>query len=89
MNMSILSNLTLVIPCGVNAAPFPVVVWIKDDEVVNYTERVSIRRYDAALRFINQSVEDSGTYQCIVSNSEGSNSSELATIQVLGKIDAE
>ena len=62
-------------------------VWLKDGEEVNLTSRVSIQRYDAALRFENQSVEDSGHYQCILSNSEGSTSSDIAAIVVLGKLD--
>jgi len=85
VNVSILSNLSLVIPCVVNAAPFPDVTWLKDGGEVNLTARVSIQRYDASLRFENQTVEDSGSYQCILTNSEGDASSDVADIVVLGK----
>ena len=85
MNVSILSNLTLVIPCVVNAAPFPDVTWLKDGMEVNLTTRVNIQRYDASLRFENQTVEDSGSYQCLLTNSEGSTSSSVGVIVVLGE----
>ena len=85
MNVSILSNLTLVIPCVVNAAPFPDVTWLKDGMEVNRTTRVNIQRYDASLRFENQTVEDSGSYQCLLTNSEGSTSSSVGDIVVLGE----
>lgn len=83
-NSTILSNVSLTIPCGLNAAPFPEVVWTKDGTVVNFTSRVYISRYDATLRFASQGVEDSGEYQCMLENVNGTAESSVATIIVLG-----
>ena len=53
--------------------------------VVNFTVRVHISRYDATLRFESQGVEDSGEYQCLLVNGNGTAESDIATITVLGE----
>lgn len=55
--------------------------------MVNLTSRVHIERYDAALRFESQSMEDSGNYQCVLRNDLGNISSNTAAIVVLGKVE--
>lgn len=84
-NVTLLSNISLVIPCGVDAAPFPEVTWTKDGMAINFTLRVHISRYDAALVFESQGVEDSGDYQCSLTNLNGTAESNVATIVVLGE----
>lgn len=85
-NATLLSNQTLVISCQVTAgAPFPDVVWTRDGEVVNLTQRVFLPRYSGSLRFESLLLEDSGEYACYVENVNGSTQSESGFITILGK----
>ena len=53
--------------------------------MLNYTSRVRISRYDATLRFESHGVDDSGDYQCLVSNVNGTDQSSVASVVVLGE----
>ena len=83
-NTTLLSNASLVIPCEIDSAPFPDVIWRKDDDVIDLTSRVHISRYSAALQFESFGIDDSGVYQCILMNGNGTAESYTGNIIVLG-----
>ena len=82
---TVLSNVTLSLVCDLDGAPFPEVIWTKDGEIFNFTERIYTRMYSGSLQFDSLELSDSGVYQCFAANMDGSVESNNATLLVLGK----
>lgn len=69
----------------IDGAPFPDVTWNQNEEMINYTERVFLSRYDASLMFTTVTNDDDGTYNVLLTNANGSVTSINITISVTGK----
>ena len=80
----ILTDREYSLTCMVEGAPFPEVIWLKDGQELNYTDRVGLRVFDASLHFTSTELEDAGIYQCLVENVNGSASSLNATLSLTG-----
>lgn len=64
----------LVVDCKVRANPRPSIEWLKDDQAIEFDERIQqIEHLDGLCELIiNQpTVKDSGTYTCTATNSIG------------------
>ena len=81
----ILTNRVFTLDCNLDSAPFPEVTWTRDGVVVNYTERVFLQQYSAALQFADVRLEDAGIYQCFVTNINGSANSTTAILTIAGQ----
>ena len=59
--------------------------WLKDDGVLEYSDRVRLELFNASLVFEDVLLEDAGEYQCRASDEEGSLvESGIATLIVNG-----
>ncbi|XP_019729622.1 muscle, skeletal receptor tyrosine-protein kinase [Hippocampus comes] len=80
-NVTLLVESKAVLPCVALGNPKPDMYWLKDDELIQVSERVNILDY-GALKFNYIQKEDAGQYRCVARNSFGSAFSKLATIEV-------
>lgn len=69
----------------IDGAPFPDVTWNQNGEIVNYTDRVYLSRYDASLMFTTVTNDDDGIYSVALTNPNGSVTSINITLSVTGK----
>ncbi|KAM6984691.1 muscle, skeletal receptor tyrosine-protein kinase [Aplochiton taeniatus] len=81
MNLTLLIESKAVLPCVTLGNPKPHVSWIKDDDLVKVSERVSILDY-GALKIHNIQKQDAGQYRCVARNSFGMAFSRPVTIEV-------
>lgn len=81
----ILTDRTFTLVCDVDGAPYPEVTWTKDEEVLDFTERVYLDLYNGSLQFADVRLEDAGVYQCFASNINGSTESSNATLSITGQ----
>jgi Leucine-rich repeat (LRR) protein len=81
-NDSILTESSYTLSCIITGAPFPSVIWLKDNVPISYDERRYTSLYNASLYIADVKFEDGGTYQCVVNNSEGVDSSISAVLTV-------
>ncbi len=86
MDSDILTNRVFTLVCDVDGAPFPEVIWTKDGQTVNYTQRMYLDQYNGSLQFANVQLDDAGVYQCFASNFNGSTESINATLTISGAI---
>ena len=70
----------------IDGAPFPEVVWHRDGEILEYTERVFLSGYDASLMFGSVTNDDGGVYGVTLTNDDGSVTSLNITLSVTGTI---
>ncbi|XP_034997259.1 muscle, skeletal receptor tyrosine-protein kinase [Hippoglossus stenolepis] len=80
-NLTLLLESKAVLPCVTLGNPKPDVTWIKDDELIKITDRVTILDY-GALKIHNIQKEDAGQYRCVARNSFGLAFSKPVTIEV-------
>ena len=59
-------------------------VWYRDGEIVNYTDRVFVAGYDASLMFTTVANGDAGVYSVLLTNNDGSVESINATLFITG-----
>eukprot|EP00064_Thunnus_orientalis_P005106 superscaffoldBa00000488_g5119 len=80
-NVTLLVESKAVLPCVTLGNPKPDVTWLKDDELIKVTDRVTILDY-GALKIHNIQKEDAGQYRCVARNSFGLAFSKPVTIEV-------
>uniref|UniRef100_A0A8C6UTE0 receptor protein-tyrosine kinase n=1 Tax=Neogobius melanostomus TaxID=47308 RepID=A0A8C6UTE0_9GOBI len=80
-NVTLLIDSKAVLPCVTLGNPKPDVTWLKDDELIKLSDRVTILDY-GALKFHNIHKEDAGQYRCVARNSFGLAFSKPVTIEV-------
>jgi hypothetical protein len=65
------------IPCDVDGYPIPQVVWYKDEELLEPSERIHITE-NHRLLIVRANGDDAGTYRCSASNQYGQSSSSIS-----------
>ncbi|XP_070845552.1 muscle, skeletal receptor tyrosine-protein kinase [Chaetodon trifascialis] len=80
-NVTLLVESKAVLPCVTLGNPKPDVTWLKDDELIKFSDRVTILDY-GALKIHNIQKEDAGQYRCVARNSFGLAFSKPVTIEV-------
>ncbi|XP_071322633.1 muscle, skeletal receptor tyrosine-protein kinase [Trachinotus anak] len=80
-NVTLLVESKAVLPCVTLGNPKPDVTWLKDDELIKVSDRVTILDY-GALKIHNIQKEDAGQYRCVARNSFGLAFSKPVTIEV-------
>ncbi|XP_034751625.1 muscle, skeletal receptor tyrosine-protein kinase [Etheostoma cragini] len=80
-NQTFLVESKAVLPCVTLGNPKPEVTWLKDDELIKFSDRVTILDY-GALKIHNIQKEDAGQYRCVARNSFGLAFSKPVTIEV-------
>ncbi|XP_068190969.1 muscle, skeletal receptor tyrosine-protein kinase [Antennarius striatus] len=80
-NLTLLVEAKAVLPCVTLGNPKPAVTWLKDDELIQVTDRVTILDY-GALKIHKIQKEDAGQYRCVARNSFGFAFSKPVTIEV-------
>uniref|UniRef100_A0A3P8Y9C5 receptor protein-tyrosine kinase n=1 Tax=Esox lucius TaxID=8010 RepID=A0A3P8Y9C5_ESOLU len=80
-NLTLLIESKAVLPCVTLGNPKPEISWIKDDNLIQVSDRISILDY-GALKIHNIKKEDAGQYRCVAKNSFGIAFSKPVTIEV-------
>ncbi|XP_058473273.1 muscle, skeletal receptor tyrosine-protein kinase [Solea solea] len=80
-NVTLLLDSKAVLPCVTLGNPKPDVTWLKDDELIKISDRVTILDY-GALKIHSIQKEDAGQYRCVARNSFGLAFSKPVTIEV-------
>ncbi|XP_054612206.1 muscle, skeletal receptor tyrosine-protein kinase [Dunckerocampus dactyliophorus] len=80
-NVTLLVESKAVLPCVTLGNPKPDITWLKDDELLKVSDRVTILDY-GALKINNIQKEDAGQYRCVARNSFGLAFSKPVTIEV-------
>uniref|UniRef100_A0A672J2L5 receptor protein-tyrosine kinase n=1 Tax=Salarias fasciatus TaxID=181472 RepID=A0A672J2L5_SALFA len=80
-NVTLLIESKAVLPCVTLGNPKPDITWLKDDELIKISDRVTILDY-GALKIHNIQKEDAGQYRCVARNSFGLAFSKPVTIEV-------
>uniref|UniRef100_A0A8C3ABM1 receptor protein-tyrosine kinase n=1 Tax=Cyclopterus lumpus TaxID=8103 RepID=A0A8C3ABM1_CYCLU len=80
-NLTLLVESKAVLPCVTLGNPKPDVTWLKDDELIKISDRVTILDY-GALKIHHIQKEDAGQYRCVARNSFGLAFSKPVTIEV-------
>ncbi|XP_062291107.1 muscle, skeletal receptor tyrosine-protein kinase [Scomber scombrus] len=80
-NVTLLVESKAVLPCVTLGNPKPDVTWLKDDELIKVSDRITILDY-GALKIHNIQREDAGQYRCVARNSFGLAFSKPVTIEV-------
>uniref|UniRef100_A0A3Q0QQG3 receptor protein-tyrosine kinase n=1 Tax=Amphilophus citrinellus TaxID=61819 RepID=A0A3Q0QQG3_AMPCI len=80
-NVTKLVESKVVLACATLGHPKPDVTWLKDDELIKVSDRVTILDY-GALKINNIQKADAGQYRCVARNSFGLAFSKLVTIEV-------
>uniref|UniRef100_A0A3Q2QBR9 receptor protein-tyrosine kinase n=1 Tax=Fundulus heteroclitus TaxID=8078 RepID=A0A3Q2QBR9_FUNHE len=80
-NVTLLIESKAVLPCVTLGNPKPDVTWLKDDELIKVSDRVTILDY-GALKIHRIQKEDAGMYRCVARNSFGLAFSKPVTIEV-------
>jgi len=83
-NTSALTGDTITINCNITALPRPMVTWLKDNQSVEYDQRVVLLE-DGSLQINDVQLDDAGVYQCMASNINGSDSSYSGELNVTGE----
>ncbi|XP_024917835.1 muscle, skeletal receptor tyrosine-protein kinase [Cynoglossus semilaevis] len=80
-NLTQLLGSKAVLPCVTLGNPRPDVTWLKDDEMIKISDRVTILDY-GTLKIHNVQKEDAGQYRCVARNSLGLTFSRPVTMEV-------
>ncbi|TKS84256.1 Muscle, skeletal receptor tyrosine protein kinase [Collichthys lucidus] len=80
-NVTLLLESKASLPCVTLGNPKPDVTWLKDDELIKVSDRVTILDY-GTLKIHNLQKEDAGQYRCVARNSFGLAFSKPVTIEV-------
>ena len=84
-NTSVLTRESVTISCNITALPRPIVTWVKDNETVEYDQRLQLLE-DGSLYISNVMLADEGLYQCMATNINGSVESDYGMVEVSGKM---
>ena len=82
---SVLTGDSVTISCNITALPRPMVTWLRDNETVEYDQRLQLLE-DGSLYISNVMLADDGLYQCMATNINGSVESEYGMVEVSGKL---
>uniref|UniRef100_A0A8C5DDC0 receptor protein-tyrosine kinase n=1 Tax=Gouania willdenowi TaxID=441366 RepID=A0A8C5DDC0_GOUWI len=80
-NVTLLTDAKAVLPCVTLGNPKPDITWLKDDELIKISDRITILDY-GALKIHNLQKEDAGQYRCVARNSFGLAFSKPVIIEV-------
>uniref|UniRef100_A0A3Q2DSC6 receptor protein-tyrosine kinase n=1 Tax=Cyprinodon variegatus TaxID=28743 RepID=A0A3Q2DSC6_CYPVA len=80
-NVTLLIESKAVLPCVTLGNPKPDITWLKDDELIKISDRITILDY-GALKIHRIQKEDAGVYRCVARNSFGLAFSKPVTIEV-------
>ncbi|CAL8341553.1 unnamed protein product [Arctogadus glacialis] len=80
-NLTLLMESKALLPCVTLGNPKPDITWLKDDELVQVSSRVSILD-NGSLKIHNLQREDAGQYRCVARNSFGMAFSKPVSILV-------
>ena len=84
-NVSVLTGESVTISCNITALPRPEVTWSRDDEIVEYDQRLQLLE-DGSLHISDVMMTDDGLYQCVATNVNGSVESGYGAVEVSGMI---
>lgn len=70
--------------CNITALPRPEVTWLRDNETVEYDQRLQLLE-DGSLYISDVMLSDDGLYQCLATNVNGSVESDYGMLSVSGK----
>ena len=84
-NISLLTGESVTMDCNITALPRPEVTWLRDNETVEYSERLQLLE-DGSLYISDVILSDDGIYQCIATNVNGSIESDYGVLDVSGKM---
>ncbi|XP_028830207.1 muscle, skeletal receptor tyrosine-protein kinase isoform X1 [Denticeps clupeoides] len=80
-NITLLIESKAVLPCVTLGNPKPDITWIKNEDRVKVSDRISILE-SGALKIHNIKKEDAGQYRCVARNSVGIAFSKPVTIEI-------
>ena len=80
------SNVTF--NCTVRGDPALAINWTKDGNLLPFNQKVptNLRTVESQLVIRGVKTDDTGKYQCVASNSMGTEKSRAAALSVLGKV---
>ena len=80
------SNVTF--NCTVRGDPALSINWTKDGNLLSFNQKVptNLRTVESQLVIRGVKIDDTGKYQCVASNSMGTEKSRAAALSVLGKV---
>lgn len=84
-NISVLTGDSVTITCNITALPRPEVIWLRNNETVEYDQRLQLLE-DGSLYISDVMLSDDGLYQCIATNINGSVESDYGVFTVAGKM---
>lgn len=84
-NISVLTGESVTMNCNITALPRPEVVWLRDNDTVEYSKRLQLLE-DGSLYISDVILSDDGVYQCIATNVNGSDESDYGMLEVSGKM---
>ena len=84
-NISLLTGESVTMGCNIMALPRPEVTWLRDNETVEYSERLQLLE-DGSLYINDVILSDDGVYRCIATNVNGSIESDYGVLDVSGKM---
>ena len=84
-NISVLTRESITMNCNITALPRPEVVWLRDNDTVEYSERLQLLE-DGSLYISDVILSDDGVYQCIATTVNGSDESDYGMLEVSGKM---
>lgn len=87
-SMTVLINQPVTMLCSVEAEPPPIIVWLKDGQIINdlINPFISIVDDGQKLQLLRARESDRGQYSCKVSNIAGNDTRQFL-LNVLGKIE--
>ncbi|XP_065917647.1 peroxidasin homolog [Dysidea avara] len=80
-NTSVLTGDSITLNCNITALPRPEVTWSRDNQSIEYDQRVQLLE-DGSLLISDVMLDDVGVYQCVISNINGSDSSYFGELNV-------
>ena len=83
-NTSILTGESVIISCNITALPRPEVTWLRNNDTVEYDQRLQLLD-DGSLHISEVMLTDDGLYQCTATNINGSVTSDFGMVNVSGK----
>ena len=84
-NLSVLTRESVTINCNITALPRPIVTWLRNNDTVEYNERLQLLE-DGSLYISNVMLTDDGVYQCTATNINGTVESDYGVVEVMGKM---
>ena len=79
-NLSVIEGSNVILSCNASGNPLPTISWTKSGLLITSSDEPQKN-----LNITNVNRTDSGEYRCVANNSEGNNTSNAATLDVLCK----